>query len=240
MTLLLKSIALAALICAVTAAVALAATITGTAGNDTLIGTPQADTISALDGNDVVFGLAGNDTIDAGNGDDAVYGDGRCPAGATDASYCSTGETAGDGDDAISGGDGNDRLFGQGGNDAISGGNGADFIDGGSGKNALDGGDGADTIIAGSGPGPNGVFGGDGNDTINARNGVKDFIACGNGVDTVYADRIDAIRADCERVVYAAPVALAARYGTHARAGARTRRARHSLQHRRTASRHHR
>src|SRR5215471_8256477 len=75
--------------CAVAASVALAATINGTPGNDTLIGTAGNDTITAAAGDDTVLGLAGNDKIDAGAGNDNVSGDGTCPPGTTDPSYCS-------------------------------------------------------------------------------------------------------------------------------------------------------
>ena len=61
-----------------------AATITGTAGNDVLRGTPGPDVIAGLGGNDVLQGLdgadvvcggAGNDTVVGGTGADRLYGD---------------------------------------------------------------------------------------------------------------------------------------------------------------------
>ncbi len=73
------------------AAVAFAADITGTNGPDRIVGTTSKDNINALGGNDLVLGLAANDTIDGGEGSDLIYGDGVCPAGATDPSYCSRG-----------------------------------------------------------------------------------------------------------------------------------------------------
>lgn len=56
------------------------ATITGTNGNDTLLGTtPDSftlqggdDIINGLDGDDVIDGRGGSDTIDAGNGNDTI------------------------------------------------------------------------------------------------------------------------------------------------------------------------
>ena len=52
------SLALCAALACVFASVAVAATITGTPGNDKLTGTPDADTINALAGNDRVRALA--------------------------------------------------------------------------------------------------------------------------------------------------------------------------------------
>jgi Ca2+-binding RTX toxin-like protein len=56
-----KSLCLAVLVCAATASVALAATLTGTNGPDTIIGTNSGDTINARSGDDMVWGLKGND-----------------------------------------------------------------------------------------------------------------------------------------------------------------------------------
>ena len=55
-------------------AVALAATIVGTNGNDNLTGTPSHDLIVAKAGGDHVNALAGNDRVLAGAGDDTVNG----------------------------------------------------------------------------------------------------------------------------------------------------------------------
>jgi len=48
------------------------ATITGTTGNDNLIGTSLSDTISGLAGNDNLNGLASADTLDGGTGTDTA------------------------------------------------------------------------------------------------------------------------------------------------------------------------
>jgi len=73
--------------------------------------------------------------------------------------------------DSISGGAGNDRLLGGGGNDFLSG-----------------------------GPGHDVIAGGAGNDRIAAEYDVRDRVACGSGVDTVMADLVDVVAADCELV----------------------------------------
>ena len=63
--------------------VALAAVITGTDNDETLIGTRYADLIRAEGGNDIVRGLGGpddlygngaNDRVDGGNGEDELFG----------------------------------------------------------------------------------------------------------------------------------------------------------------------
>ena len=71
----------------------------GTAGNDTLFGTPHNvdDTIYAGSGDDVVYGRWGNDTLYGGDGADRLYGDG--------------------GNDVLSGGTGADVLKGGAGTD---------------------------------------------------------------------------------------------------------------------------
>ena len=102
----------------VASAVAWAATITGTNGNDFLPGTQQSDRISARGGDDIVYGLRGNDRIVAASGSDLINGDGTCPAGVRNPNYCSDDETQG-GNDKISAGSGNDVAQGGKGNDTI-------------------------------------------------------------------------------------------------------------------------
>ena len=84
--------------------------MTGTAGNDQLIGTTDDDTISGLDGDDTIWGRDGNDLLLGGNGNDVLYGE--------------TGNDTldgGAGDDTLDGGIGNDTYrFGRNsGNDTI-------------------------------------------------------------------------------------------------------------------------
>ncbi|MCW0182734.1 MAG: hypothetical protein OJI70_13240, partial [Zavarzinia sp.] len=64
------------------------ALISGTTGNDRLLGTADADTIEGLDQNDQLFGKEGDDTLTGGDGDDRLDG--------------------GTGADALTGGLGND------------------------------------------------------------------------------------------------------------------------------------
>jgi Tol biopolymer transport system component len=96
------------------------ATIVGTAGDDSIVGTRHADVIAGLSGddrilgaggNDVICGLAGNDRLRGGGGADLLVG--------------------GSADDFVRGGDGADRLGGGSGNDRLEGRAGPDVIDGG-------------------------------------------------------------------------------------------------------------
>ena len=109
--------------------------------------------------------------------------------------------------DAIAGFGGNDVLGGGEGDDCIDGGAGRDRLDGGSGGDTLDGGEGADVLLGGAGadrllggPGADRVDGGDGDDAFDVRGGSRDKVRCGDGRDTVLADRRDRAVGDCERV----------------------------------------
>ena len=95
--LIVLAIAVAALL--VVAAPALAKVITGTNGDDVLIGTNNRDDISGKDGDDVIQGR------DAG---DDLFGEG--------------------GEDKVQGNNGPDDIYGGGGEDVLSGGNGDDFL----------------------------------------------------------------------------------------------------------------
>jgi hypothetical protein len=90
-------------------------TITGSAHDDQLEGTP---------GDDVICALGGDDVIDGGGGDDVLYGDA--------------------GDDRLAGGAGADALYGDDGDDRLSGGDGEDVLAGGPGTDRLTGDAGAD------------------------------------------------------------------------------------------------
>jgi Ca2+-binding RTX toxin-like protein len=110
--------------------------------------------------------------------------------------------------DRADGGEGNDDIRGFG---LMLGGPGDDDLsvqpysnqprarmDGGPGNDVLSGGDSGDSIAPG--PGADRVSARRGNDTIRARDGERDTIRCGEGRDTVSADRIDSVARDCEKV----------------------------------------
>ena len=81
--------------------------------------------------------------------------------------------------DRIAGRRGADRLFGLAGRDCVLGQRGADRINGGKGKDVLRG---------GGGP-----------DRVRARDGLRDRIRCGPGLDRVSADPKDRVAPSCER-----------------------------------------
>ena len=126
---------------------------------------------------DRMFGRQGRDLLRGRAGNDCLWG----------------GEGAdvldGDGgDDSLWGGDGRDRLFGGSGNDRLLGGAKGDELHGDTGNDQIFPGTGRDR-----------VWGGAGNDTISARDGSRDVIDCGAGLDRVTADHRDRLRG-CERV----------------------------------------
>lgn len=98
-------------------AVAWAEHVTGTTGDDSVVGTPERDWVEARGGDDVVRGLAGNDLLIGGRGDDELRGG----PGKDD---------LGDdlGDDLLIGGAGHDSLDGRRGQDVLVGGPGPDFV----------------------------------------------------------------------------------------------------------------
>ncbi len=122
--------------------------------------------------------------MDGGRADDELYGGDNGDRLLSDL-----------GNDWAQGGDGPDELFGQEHNDRVVGGLGIDDINGGAGDDKLY--DGAvdesytDTFR-----------GGDDDDTIYSDNypAHKDIVDCGSGTDKVFADRLDAVAADCEKV----------------------------------------
>lgn len=85
-------------------------TISGTSGNDDLVGTRGKDVIAAHGGDDQVNGGGGKDKICGGKGEDTLRG-----------------------------GAANDKLYGEGGGDALIGGVGTDKCDGGPGKDTEQG-----------------------------------------------------------------------------------------------------
>jgi Ca2+-binding RTX toxin-like protein len=98
------------------------ATISGGAGNDTLISAGQPlgffDQLRGGPGNDTLIGKAGPDRLWGGRGADMILG-----------------------------GRGSDQLYGQHGADALSGGKGDDLLNGGLGIDRCNGGRGADTFV---------------------------------------------------------------------------------------------
>jgi len=152
--------------------IAVAAVMTGTDGDDTLIGTSSADLIRGLGGNDRIGGLAGPDILLAGAGNDRVRG-----GGGGDVIWGNAGE------DELHGGYGNDVVRGRGGDDEVGGGRGNDQLFGGFGADDEHGGYGRDRLHA------------------VARDGELDKLNCGPGRDVavIRAGEPTAV-VNCEKV----------------------------------------
>jgi uncharacterized repeat protein (TIGR01451 family) len=108
-----------------------AATVTGTPGNDVLNGTEGPDVIVGLGGSDRIVAMSGRDLVCAGAGNDYI--------------------AAGSALDRVFAGVGRDRLLGRGGSDQLSAGGGNDLLKGGRGADRLRGGRGFDTCRGGPG-----------------------------------------------------------------------------------------
>jgi Ca2+-binding RTX toxin-like protein len=156
----------------VASGVAWAVTKIGPDGPDTLRGTNGDDILVGKGGNDILFALRGQDTLLGGPGKDVVLGGNK---------------------ERPFGGDKN--LVGGPGNDWINGGNGSDIIV----SNA-----GNDFVSNPAGPfrSTDKFSAGDGNDVIVVDNdpAARDLVSCGDGIDWVFADKKDAVAADCENV----------------------------------------
>jgi len=141
---------------------ALANSLVGNAGNDTIMAGGGADTIDGGAGTSYLRGEDGDDTIAGGNqfddingnqGNDTAHGNG--------------------GDDWVVGGKDSDVLFGDTGDDIVWGNLGNDTLDGGAGADQVRGGQGDDVVNGGAG---NDFVSGDrGNDTITGGTGADLF-----------------------------------------------------------------
>jgi Ca2+-binding RTX toxin-like protein len=164
----------------------------GNGGFDTLVGGDGLDIIFGQADDDSIYGDAGNDTIFGGTGSDTIYGGSE-----TDLLY---GE---DGNDRISGGDANDFIFGQAGDDTFNGDAGNDYLVGGSGIDTINGGIGTDEIYGEDGndiisgnEDDDFIFGQAGNDLIYGNAG-NDYLVGGNDSDTLYGgDGIDRLNGE--------------------------------------------
>ncbi|MES9851113.1 MAG: calcium-binding protein [Candidatus Thiodiazotropha sp. L084R] len=99
--------------------------LTGSVGNDHLLGEGNNDTLSGGDGDDLLQGGVGNDSLSGNDGNDTLEG--------------------GIQNDILYGGDGNDHLIGGSGDDSLRGDRGDDILEGGEGSDTLYGGSGNDT-----------------------------------------------------------------------------------------------
>lgn len=179
--------------------------IVALAGNDTIDAGLGPDRVYPGPGRDVVHLRAGadfadtrdgtRDTIDCGGERDLVLAD-RFDVVHRDCDYvaspqihrCKTLGTMSS--DELTGSSVNNWVCALAGNDEIHTFGGNDAVDAGSGNDTIDGGKGRDLLL-----------GGDGYDKIFARDGRPDRVRCGSEYDLVFADRVDRVSRNCERVV---------------------------------------
>jgi Ca2+-binding RTX toxin-like protein len=152
-------------------------------------------------------GGSGSDYIDGHYGNDYIYG------GLDDdaASFTTKAGLHGDSPSmkADSSKDGDDRIYGQSGSDSLYGYGGSDLLVGGAGREDLiiateerfpPDADGGASPVPSKNPGEDIVRGGAGTDHIYARDGYKDTIDCGDGVDSVVFDKgLDKVASNCEQ-----------------------------------------
>ena len=154
-----------------------ALTLIGAACVNPSFGGRDDDVLFGSSFGDRMFGRQGRDLLRGRAGNDCLWG--------------------GEGADVLDGDGGDDQLWGGDGRDRLFGGSGVDRLLGGAKSDELHGDTGNDQLFPGSGR--DRAWGGPGNDTISARDGSRDVIDCGAGLDRVTADRRDRLRA-CERV----------------------------------------
>jgi Ca2+-binding RTX toxin-like protein len=149
--------------------------ITAGAGDDFVNGNTENDTILGEDGNDELFGGGGQDTLLGGNGNDLMNGnadnDSLDGEGGNDTLFGDTGDDiirSTSGNSSQQGNAGNDQMFGSAGTDIMRGGQGNDTISGAGGNDTVLGNAGDDSITLATGVGETAqIFGNEGNDIIN-------------------------------------------------------------------------
>jgi Ca2+-binding RTX toxin-like protein len=160
--------------------------IRGGRGADQLIGNSLGNTIEGGPGNDTILGLGGFNRLIGGPGaEDFSPGPGSDTVSYDDHTVGVTVTTDGVANDgAASEGDnvrpGIESIDGSPADDTMTGGDGAEDVDGREGNDTLTGGLGEDSLN-----------GSDGDDTIFARDGVRDSVDCGLGVDRAELDLQD-------------------------------------------------
>jgi hypothetical protein len=175
-------------------------------GGYLITGTPENDKIwlRGSRADDIICALAGGDEFSDWPGDDVIFGhEGRDRIkGGDGADYISGGQGSDelwgrDGNDELKGNDGDDYLTGHSGQDTVSGGGGDDNVGGDTGADLLYGGAGRDKIAGGQhgdelygDAGSDSLRGETGHDKIYARDGVPDYVNCGEGTrDLAVLDR---------------------------------------------------
>jgi Ca2+-binding RTX toxin-like protein len=169
------------------------------AGLEYLVGSPYDDALTGSDitnliqgggGNDILTGRGADDRLEGGPGSDtASYHE--TPAGATEGVAVNLGTTGPQNTRTA----GSDQLIDV---ENLAGSPFADELTGDGQPNTITGWEGEDSLL-----------GQDGDDHFAVRDGTRDLVTCGPGVDTVDADvqPIDSIFGDCETSVFAPYVA---------------------------------
>jgi hypothetical protein len=241
-----KVVAITVAILALTAGVALAASVSG---NGTLVGTPGSDTINAGNADDTVWGLGapagGSDTINAGNGNDQIDAGGNCPMndqgqdfpnGLPGTDKCEHGNQQGqNGQSTINVGRGNNTVWGAGGHNTINVGAGTNTIYAGPMGDVINtGSNGNETVwlcgtitalpcLSGSADSTTVNFGTSDAGGIHANNGHKDTINCKqDGSMMVWADKgLDQVNGcSAKNVIWITPPAAATLRNKRARPAA--------------------
>jgi len=169
--------------------------LSGNGGNDTLRGGADADILSGDAGNDLMDGGTGADSVQGGPGVDWIdYTSRTAPLVITLNATATSGQAGeqdalfadieivngGAGNDVITGSAANNTLYGNAGHDQLFGAGGLDKLYGGIGNDRLTGGSSADQL-----------YGDGGDDLLLAKDGVKDSLFGGAGIDTGNVDAID-------------------------------------------------
>ncbi|MBB4086383.1 beta strand repeat-containing protein [Sphingomonas carotinifaciens] len=192
-----------------------AATLTGNAENNLIVGRTGGDTLSGGAGNDILRGAAGADLLDGGTGLDTADYTGSLGAVTINLRYATASGGDAEGDrlvsienatggaqsdvlngsaaaNILSGAAGNDTLFGDDGNDTLYGGDGQDRLDGGKNEDALYGDAGDDWLMGGQQA--DRLYGGAGNDRLIGDTdwisslAAKDVLDGGDGDDWLVGD----------------------------------------------------
>lgn len=191
--------------------------LTGSSGNDTLIGDSFAagvssgvNVLSGGAGNDILEGMGGADVLDGGTGNNTASYEHSADQGAgvgVTASLTTPATNTGDalGDtylniQNLTGSAFNDTLTGDANNNILIGGNGDDTIVGGAGTDALYGGNGNDNLSDDNiGAGLIDAGAGDDVITLTSVDGTNDVVSGGSGVDTlVWASSVGGQRVDID------------------------------------------
>ena len=195
-------------------------TLNGEAGDDDLAGGSAGDILTGGEGQDRLTGGDGDDALDGGAGDDVLEGEGggdvlTGAAGVDTVRYRAASATPrvtvtldGVANDGVPGE--NDAVAPNVENVAVVGLRfgvppletvivpEATTLTGDAGPNELTADDGDDTLVGAAGNDILTAYGGD--DTIDTRDGFLDRVHCGTGTDSVTADTLDLVDADCETV----------------------------------------